>query len=469
MNEPEKNSLVENNREASWEEEEMSESLSLETPMLVQHTARDVLLAHAALLDSVIVAQQNDQEAFRLVKAHIKELEQWHEQHTGWRVQRGSAFFRLERHLHMILPVFVDEKLKEARDFACLAWILWFAEKRYLAGLGKHQQFLLSQLTEELQIQTQAISEAGLDIRNVQDRYSMRRSLEYLIDLGCLQMLEGEIKKWSDSSNQEHEILFEFTPLAHSLIEALNEKRITALHRSQLEYPWPAPPQTLPSLVHEIPPLVRVWRALLLGPALLRYDDAEAFLALTKQSGHIHEELGETFGWSLELNRDYACVVRGGGISTGTGAAISFNGAFDQILLLLCGKFRDQVQNEQWTPDSYGCIGVTQWQILPLFNDLRQRYGACWGATVQNINAEKLLEEIYQRMRQTGLLRGPDAEGNILILPTSARYSVSYRTLQETEGGPRIRSRERKKKSIHESVEKQQALFDWSSPLVEEE
>lgn len=37
---------------------------------------------------------------------------------------------------------------------------------------------------------------------------------------------------------------------------------------------------------------------------LPRYDDAEAFLALSKQVGHIHEELGAMFGWSLEHNRD---------------------------------------------------------------------------------------------------------------------------------------------------------------------
>ncbi len=461
MNDVEKDVLKENdNEESSWEEE------PLDAPLLVRHTARDVLLAHAVLLDNVVVAQQTDQEAFRLVKAHIQVLERWHEQHTGWRVQRGSTFFRLERHLHMVLPVFVDEKLKEARDFACLIWILWFAEKRYLTGSGKHQQFLLSQLTEEIQLQTQAISKAGLDIRNVQDRYSMRRSLEYLINLGCLQMLEGEMKRWSDSSNQEqYEILFEFTPLAHSLIEALNEKRITALHRSQQEH-GVASPQNLPPLSNEIPPLVRAWRTLLLGPALLRYDDAEAFRELTKQTEHVQEELGATFGWSLELNRDYACVVRGGGISIGAGAAISFNGAFDQILLLLCGKFREQVQNKQWTPDSYGCIAVTQWQILPLLSDLRQRYGFHWGATVQNISAEKLLEEVYLRMRQTGLLRGPYVEGNILILPTAARYSVSYMAFQEIDGEPRIRSRERKKKDPAES---QQTQFDWPVSLVEEE
>ncbi len=454
----EENSSVENTHDISWEEGDAADTGAPETPSQVQHTTRDVLLAHAALLDNVVVALESDKETFRLVKAHIKLLEQWHEQHTGWRIQRGLTFFRLERHLHTVLPVFFDERLKEARDFACLAWILWFAEKRHLAGTGKHQQFLLSQLTEEIQEQTRTISEDGLDIRKVHDRYSMRRSLEYLNDLGCLQILEGEIKKWSDSSDQElPEVLYEFTPLAHSLIEALNEKRIAALHKALQEYPSLAPPQSLLSLANEIPPLVRAWRTLLLGPALLRYDDAEAFQSLTKQTEQVQKELGATFGWFLELNRDYACIVRGGGVSIGAGAAISFNGAFDHILLLLCGKFREQVQEKQWIPDSYGCVRVTQWEILPLFNDLRQRYGTYWGATVQNVSAEKLLEEVYQRMRQTGLLRGPDAEGNILILPTAARYTISYMALQETEISSRTRTQKAKKP---DTAQKQLTLFD---------
>jgi hypothetical protein len=245
----------------------------------------------------------------------------------------------------------------------------------------------------------------------------------------------------------------------------MNEKRVNALHSSLREQGQALSPR-LPQAAYEISPLVRAWRTLLLGPALLRYDDAEAFRVLTEQAERFEEELGATFGWSLELNHDYACIVRGGGISIGSGATISFNGAFDQILLLLCGQFREQVHNKYWTPDSYGCIAVTQWQILPLLSDLRQRYGAHWGTTVQTISAEKLLEEVYQRMRQTGLLRGPDRDGNILILPTAARYSVSYKIFQQADEVPATRSRERKKRG---PLKNQQVPLDWYVSQMEEE
>lgn len=443
-----------------WEEEEEHVELdTLPAPSLVLHTARDLLQAHAALLDRVVVALQADAETYRLVRAHLKTLEQWHEKHTGWRIQRGATFFRLERHLHMFTPVFFDEKLKKARDFAYLTWILWFAEKRYLAGGGRNQQFLLSQLTEELQEQMQHVDSAGLDIRNVQDRYSMSRALSYLIDLGCLRELEGDLRKWAeDADHTEYEILYEFTPIAHSLIEALNIGRVRALQASLEAYGWAAPPGNLPSKTNEIPPLVRAWRTLLLGPALLCYDDSEAFTALSAQAEKVSDELGETFGWSLELNADYACIVRGGGISIGAGPVITLNGAYDQMLLLLCSSFREQVEQSVWTPDAYGCIHVTHWDISPLFHALRQRYGSYWGNAVRDAKASSLLGAVYRRMRQAGLLRGPDAEGKLLILPTAARYSVRYRQPREEEVHERARMQAREKNTRSGVL---QPMLDW--------
>src|SRR5689334_1392249 len=132
-----------------------------------RYLPRSLLQAQAALLDNAIIYVQTDPETYRLVRTHFTALEQWHIHHTGWRIQRSSSFFRLERHLHMIAPVFLDDKLKRARDFACLTWLLWFAEKRYLAGGGRNQQFLLSQLADELQQEAQIEGRGALDFRKI--------------------------------------------------------------------------------------------------------------------------------------------------------------------------------------------------------------------------------------------------------------------------------------------------------------
>ena len=155
-------------------------------------------------------------------------------------------------------------------------------------------------------------------------------------------------------------------------------------------------------------------------------------------------KLSETLGWLLELNSDYTCIVRGGSLSAGAGPGLTLSSAYDQMILLLCGLFRQQVEHHVWSPGAYGCLHVTTWDINPLFSDLRQRFGTYWGATVQDIEAKELLAGVYQRMRQLDLLRGPDKEGSILIMPTAARYSVSY--VQEPQEG-RSRARTRNKKT----------------------
>ncbi|MBA2680366.1 MAG: TIGR02678 family protein [Ktedonobacteraceae bacterium] len=418
-----------------------------------------MIQAHVALLDHEIVSLQIEPESFRQIRIHYTTLVRWHETHTGWRIQRGSTFFRLERHLHAAVPVVLDAHLKKPRDFACLVWVLWFAEKRYLTGGGRNQQFLLSQLAADVQEQSNAVcgSERQLDFRNQQDRYSIWRSLEYLAHLGGLRSLEGEIKRWVDNAEQlDNEVLYEFTDIAHSFVEALQEQHISAL----AAHTQPLGSTFVAALGQSIPPLHRAWRTLLLGPLLLRYDDAEAFSALTQQADTVSEGLAEAFGWLLELNCDYACIVRSESLSSASGPGFLLTSAHDQIILLLCSAFRQQVVEGSWNPDAYGCVRVTQWEVANIFGDLRQHYGSFWGATVQHLQAIDLLEELYRKMRQIGLLRGPDSEGELLILPTVARYAVSYAQEPDSDRAHQQRTRSREKSTERPMT---QENFGWAN------
>ncbi|HET8841889.1 MAG TPA: TIGR02678 family protein [Ktedonobacteraceae bacterium] len=448
--------------------EELDEPLETATPaplLSLYHTSRELFQAHSALLDHMVVSVETHPDLYRLVRMHLATLQRWHEEHTGWRIQTKPTFFRLERHLHAPTPVALDEKLKRPRDFVCLTLLLWFAEKRYLAGGERNQQVLLSQLAEALQEQSQEIGESPLDFRNQQDRLSMWRALDFLIRAGGLHELEGEVKKWVEATEQENvEVLYEFTPITHSLIEALSEERVMETarlvrrHQEQL-----LPPDVHSSLSQELPASLRAWRTLLLGPILLRYDDPEAFATLFQQAQHFNETLAREFGWSLEVNDDYACVVRGSN-PTG-GPTLTTNGAIHQMLLLLCTRFRQQVEQQLWVLDSYGCLSVSHWEILPLFHELRQSYGSYWGASVREHSVEILLEEVYQQMRLFGLLRGPDAGKRLLILPTAARYSVSY---QQEQSEPRAQAPARTRKTRKQPGGAVPLEFTWESPRQSE-
>lgn len=429
---------------------------------------RNVSQSHKILLESEVIAHSSRAGDFRQVQRHINELEQWHIKHTGWRVQRTPQFFRLERHPYGLIQTHNQSQFKRARDFACLTWVLWFAEKRYLTGSGRNQQFLLSQLAEEIQEQSRLVAkDHQLDFRNHLDRNSIWRALEYLTRLGGIEVLEGDARRWVDDAEQEDsEVLYEFSGITHSLVEALHETQINALTTRLNELAGQLQPARINTLAEPLPLLNRVWRSLLLGPVFLRYDDPEAFEALSQHADEIGNELAETFSWLLELNNDYACIVQGGTMSAGSGPALSTTSAQDQIILLLCSAIRLQVEAGTWIPDSYGCLHITYGEIKHLFADLRQHYGTYWGAQVQQTKATDLLHEIFTKMRLHGLLRGPDEDDNLLILPTAARYAAHY-SQEAIEASNQARARtgtkSRKASPKKTAGTKQiQTALDWS-------
>src|SRR5581483_11134673 len=133
---------------------------------------------------------------------HYRALQTWHDQNTGWRVQRGPTVIRLVRHMSSATPGYLYERLKEPKDFACLTWILWYAENRQLTGRGNEQQFLLSQLADQIQEQSSQGTEEGaqFDFRRPADRYSIQRALQYLEDMGGLQLVDGQTREWGSRS-----------------------------------------------------------------------------------------------------------------------------------------------------------------------------------------------------------------------------------------------------------------------------
>jgi len=417
-----------------------------------QSPAADLIKAHVALMErEVILPRQGD--LFRLVQHHYHRLQSWHDQHTGWRIQRSSTVIRLVRHVSATTPGYLYERLRDPRDFACLTWTLWYAENRQLSGRGNDQQFLLSQLAEQIQEQSAYDgNEAAFDFRRPADRYSIQRALQYLQDLGGLQLVDGQTREWVEQTANA-DVLYEFTDVARSLVGALSPQVVASAAERLADLAALLQPTKLQEAAGT-PPLMRAWRALILGPAFFRFDDPLAFDELLRHLDSIANELLETFGWLLDVQRDYAFIVRASGMATGPVTALTAFGSNDQIAMLLCAAMREQVTTGAWPgPDAYGCLHVMTEDMSELFYAVRERHGESWGNEARNKSARSLLNDVYRKMRQVGILRGPDEAGNVLILPIAARYSATY-DQGEQKAAPRSRSRA-KSKAAKEAVAKE--------------
>ncbi len=443
---------------AGEQEQPKGRRASLMAAVRVRAYNNDLTRAHVALMEREVLLPHKQLELFRLVNRHYRTLQAWHDQYTGWRIQRGSTVIRLVRHLSTATPGYLYERLKDPKDFACLTWVLWFAENRQLTGRGNDQQFLLSQLAEQIQEQSTqgSDSEKQFDFRKQADRYSIQRALQYLEDLGGIQLVDGQTREWVEQT-PDADVLYEFTDVIHSLVTALNPETLATVSAQLNDTTTNLEPILLPGAAHITPDLVRAWRAILIGPALLRYDDPAAFAALKEHADEVANELLETFGWLLDIHRDYACIVRASGTATGPVTSLSMVGASDQIAMLLCGAMRKKVETGAWpSPDRYGCLHVTTGDFEELFYSVRERYGENWGTEARGKSSRSLLNDVYKKMRQVGLLRGPDEAGNVLVMPTAARYAVSYDDPGEEKPAAR-KSTKRTTKSTQNTI-----AIDWS-------
>jgi len=140
---------------------------------------------------------------------------------------------------------------------------------------------LLSQLAEQIQEQsTQGTdSEKQFDFRKQADRYSIQRALQYLEDMGGIQLVDGQTREWVEQT-PDADVLYEFTDVTHSLVTALNPETLATVSARLNDTTASLEPILLPGAAHITPDLVRAWRAILIGPALFRHDDPAAFAAL---------------------------------------------------------------------------------------------------------------------------------------------------------------------------------------------
>lgn len=394
--------------------------------------------AQIILLENEIISRSRTPDQFRLINNQYNLLQSWHDQHTGWRIYRTPASIRLIRTPVSFIQGYVFRNLRQPRDFACFIWTLWYAETRLNDGGGgghsNAQQFLMSQLAERLEEHSAtgylAPHVAPFDFKRQSDRYSLFHALKALEDLGGLHLEDGSSEEWVNQSGQEN-ALYEFTEVTRSLILALDMEQVRLAAKTLQGNPKSLVPARLPG-TEKVNPLQRAWRTLLLGPALLKYDDPEAFAALRQHQETFQFEIGQTYGWQLDLRYEYAMIIRPSGTGLGPNGPLNLTGAADQAALLCCQLIRQKIEGEWRYPQSEGCLVVPESEIAEVFRQVREEHGSRWGSTARKTSFQELLQEVYAKLRLAGLMRGPDRGGNVLILPTMARFSVGYFAEEES-------------------------------------
>ncbi len=382
------------------------------------------------LLDRPVVERASHPEAYRRIYLNEEYLRAWFQHRPGWRLLGGEGTYRLERLPAQALPDRGLPRLRAPLDYACLCWVLWYAESR---AVDPKRWFVLSELAGEVG------RAAGSAFRLAErpHREALVRALQLLVDLGALVYRDGQAERWASGEvevGDSAEVLYEFAEDAPRLLAAFEPAGLDVLAAP------PADGAALPRTGEVAPPAARAWRALLLGPSLWRCDDPEAFEALTAAEEEFRRDLEDGLGWGLEVAGAHARIWRAGA-ARGAGAAALLDllpdgadGAADRhvryvfhLVLLLLGAVREGMAAGRLAEGPDGTVAVGDGTLHDLVLDLCRRHRRNWGAELgEQVGAEQVWERLGRQMRQMGFLRGPDALGRCWLLPPAGQLAGAY-------------------------------------------
>ncbi|HKP76882.1 MAG TPA: TIGR02678 family protein [Longimicrobiaceae bacterium] len=374
---------------------------------------RDFRLCAEALIDRPIVTAADDRPLLEKIRRHQPALQSVFGRLTGWRVQAHPEFARLVK---APARAEVSHGLAWARgklDYALLAWVLWYGEQT--GG----RKFTVSQVAEEIRLRSAGPDDPGLDWTSREQRLAARRVFRGLEEMGVLRLQDGSVEEWADE-NGKRDALYVWGAAAWRLhvgisaaeLERLAERRSASAASGALDG------------TDEI----RLYRTLLLNPALFRRDDPGAFRLLDEpeRRARVERDLRYLTHWELEVTREYARVLRPARSDDAVQTPIPVTSGLAHAVLCFCGLLRDRQAAGRLVAAPGECFLIDESRVWQDVDELQKRLGTKWGKTYERQKVSALAAEIVDEMKAWGLMRDTDVPGQYLVLPTAARLAAHY-------------------------------------------
>lgn len=383
------------------------------------------------LLDRYTVLASDAPELFRVIRLRTKELQAWFYDRAGWQLVVTGECAYLPK-----IPVRAaawqafdtnrERPLARALDYELMAWVLWYGERKPL-----DHTFLVGTLATALQEEiVPFVGPDHVDWNRAEHRLSLVRAMSALEAMGAVRKLDGEAE-WFARDGVDADLVYEFTPAARFIRVQPGTAWLAALAAGSLEPARMPEGARRPSLPFErtLSPRQRLYRTLLLEPALHLDTDADAFALLAQPATRLEiaRDLERQLGWTLEVTNAYATLLRASR-EPNAQPAFPTGHILSRIALLFCQHVRDQVKRRHLDVGAHEEVLLAAAVFESELGKVKAKHDKYWGTATRQRALPGLAAEVAGVMRDWGLLTGPDAHGFLAVRPTAARYGAAYTT-----------------------------------------
>ena len=362
------------------------------------------------LFEKFWICKDTEKETYYKVKRDIPNFQRFVREQLGWKLIHTEKLLKLEKKPAHAEPFMGIEEFTDIRDYCILCVVLM-----YLEDMEEQRQFLLSELIHY--VETRLSAYMTVDWTSFTQRKSLVRVLQYMEKLQMLRVYEGQSESFGQEAGQE--VLYENTGLSKYFASSFpvdisgyeSWRDFETADFDELEENRGAAR------------INRVYRQLAVCPAMYwdGNEDADAYY-LKNQRQWVGKYLEENLGGNLDIYKNMACLTLEE--SDCWGAVHPRDAMLPELVLLLCGIIREQVETGRLQKKENECICLTRKEFADFLFLAKEQWQSGWSKEYRKMEKEKLLRGVLEYMKNWMLLKMVDDQ--VILLPAVGRTAGVY-------------------------------------------
>jgi len=364
------------------------------------------------LLEQFWIIRDKEPVKYRMVRDREQVLRNYFLEKTGFRLIMHRHFIKLEK-----VPVQPEtwmgiQAFRTPRDYAVFCCLLAFLESKTV-----DEQFLLSDLCEELQ--SLFPSEESLDWTHYEHRKSLVRVLQTGVELGIVQLVDGDIAQFNYSESSE--VLYEVPVVSRYFMRSYPKDLLEFETKEQiLAAEWWGKED-----ISGVQRRHRVYRQLFLSPVTYRNEKNDSdFLYLRNFRNRIREDIERHTEFRFELYRNTALLTLPERKARFT--LFPDNKAISDIALHYAAVVREQLEKEEIQTQPDGTLRVTPVDFEGLVRLCKERYGVGWSKQYREGTVPVTAKELLEHLTDWKMADRDGETGVIILYPLLARLTGDY-------------------------------------------
>ena len=364
------------------------------------------------LLENFWILREEDPENYQMVREREGALRSYFLEKMGFNLIIHRSFAKLEK-----IPVKPEawmgiQSFKSVRDYVIFCCLL-----AYLEGKNVDEQFLLSNLCEELK--GFYPGEEGLDWTNYEHRKSLLRVLERAAEIGGVKIVDGDVSVFSHQEN--YEVLFEVPLVSRYFMRSYPQDLFNFESKEEiLEAEWQGREEDAGLRRRH-----RVYRQLFLSPVMYSRDSEDPdFIYLRNFRNRIREDIEKHTDYQFELYRNCALLTLLERKAHFT--VYPDNKAIADIAVQFASFVRQQQKQEDISLKHDGSLSLTLTGFEKWVQSCKEIYGKGWSKQYREASLSEVARDLLQFIIDWKMARQDRETGLISLLPLLVRITGKY-------------------------------------------